>query len=219
MSQRTDRISTWLLTICALVVTVLLVRRELSEPNRVPRSRLPHHISNWRELASEGHRIGSDSAPVTIVEFADFQCGFCVRFSQQFALLRKQYGDSVALVFRHYALPTNTYSFGAAVAAECAAQQGRFEAMHDSLFALQTRLSERSLVSVATSAGVQDSAAFIRCLNSEAVADRVKRDTEVIERLGSTGTPTLIVDGDVFLGIPDGFRDIVSRHVRAARAQ
>lgn len=207
----------WVLVPAALVVTALVVRREVTARANDSASRLPRRVAEWRELARDGHRIGSDSAKVTIIEFADFECGHCVRFSDRFAIWRERYGDDVALVFRHFPLEHNRYAFATAVAAECAAAQGRFEAMHNGLFAARARFDGRTMVSFAVAAGVPDTAAFAACLHSEAMAARVRRDRDYIARLGAPGTPTLIINGEVILGVPDDLQETLEHHLRAAR--
>ena len=218
MNDRVTRSLLWILTPCAILVTVLVGRQVLSTRAEAPGAGLPRRVADWRSIAAEGRRIGSPTAQVTIVEFGDFECGFCAEFRVLFASLRRDFGDSLALVYRHYPLPFHQHAYGAALAAECAAAQGRFEAMHDTLYAWWNRLADRSMVAFAMAAGVRDTLAFSRCLRSEEVAARIRRDRDYIERLGRTGTPTLIINGDVVMGTPPEaeLRRIVSRQLRRA---
>src|SRR5207237_2627087 len=79
--------------------------------------------------------IGLPSARVHIVVFTDFECPYCLEGEQVLSQIRKQYGDKVALYYFNYPLPSHPHAREAAVAASCAAAQGRFAAYHDLLFA------------------------------------------------------------------------------------
>src|SRR5690606_14908791 len=90
--------------------------------------------------------IGPSSAPVTIVEFSDFQCPFCSRAQPTLLELQKRYPSDVRIVFRHLPLDFHNQAFDAAVAAEAAHEQGRFDTYHRLLFENQKALSRKDLV-------------------------------------------------------------------------
>lgn len=87
----------------------------------------PHRIQAWRDYSVEGQRMGFSGAPVTVVEFSDFQCPYCKKAWQDLQDIRKEHPNAVAVVFRNFPLSIHKFAEGAAVAAECAARQGAFE--------------------------------------------------------------------------------------------
>jgi len=101
----------------------------------------------------------------------------------------------------------------AAVASECAAATGRFEAFHETAFIRQAELINEPWASFAAEAGITDMKAFSNCLSSPAARERVSRDMRVGRRLGIRGTPALMVNGELFsLGIaPDQLIEHVER--------
>ena len=155
------------------------------------------------ELMIEGAPSkGSPNAPVTIVEFSDFQCPICGRpFQQTLAPLEKEYiaTGKVRYVFRHFPLERiHPQAFKAGEAAECAAAQGKFWEMHDRLFANQQALMPDNLVTHAQALGL-DAQKFAACFAGQATA-RVRADMALGSQAGVTATPNF------FLGttIPGG---------------
>lgn len=217
--DRLTRVLLLILVPCAVLMTALVAWRELAPRRSDPGSRLPSHVRDWRALAKGGHRIGNETAAVTIVEFADFECPFCGEFYGMFKSLHETYRDSLALVYRHFPLPIHPNAFPAAIASECAGAQGHFEAMYDVLFAAQGALGQRTMQAYAVIAGVPDTAAFSRCLQSDSIAAVVQEDRQTIENLGSNGTPTLIINGEVVQGAPAiaELRRVIDSHLRDSR--
>lgn len=186
------------LAICAVLLTVKLLRRpDTASANIVPNpAAMPRAIDNWRRLTTAGQWMGQASAPVTIIEFSDYQCPFCANLQPALRSIRRKHGDKVAVLYRHYPLTRiHMNAFPAAVAAECAARQGRFEALHDALFANQSMIGLRSWQNFASDVGIADTVSFNRCVNHQETADRVKQDAEMASTLGLSGTPSVIVDG------------------------
>ena len=156
------------------------------------------------ELTIQGAPIkGSANAPVTIVEFSDFQCPFCGRhFNQTLWLLDKEYISTgkVKYVFRHFPLEQiHPQAFKASEAAECAAAQGKFWEMHDRLFANQQMLMPPDLLKHGEAVGL-DTAKFASCLTPGTTATRIRGDLALGSQAGVTATPNF------FLGttIPGG---------------
>jgi predicted DsbA family dithiol-disulfide isomerase len=186
------------LVVCAVVVTGLVVRRELFPPAAAASIPPVTIVENWREYAQAGHRMGPAAAPVSIAVFADFQCPYCAMAAPSLHELRVRHPHDVAVIFRHYPLPSHLYAAAAARASECAADQGRFEAFHDA----------------ADRAGVADRAAFEACVGRDAPLDVLARDADVADRLGVTGTPTILVNQYRFRGAAP--LDALEAYVRRA---
>jgi protein-disulfide isomerase len=187
--------------VCAIAVTVVLVRGR-SRPAPAPAQAAQKVITDWRDLATEGFILGNPRAPVRIVEFADFQCPFCSRLAPELDSLQQAFGDSVAVVFRNFPLPIHPEAFKAALAGECAAAQDRFAAFYHTVYARQAELGAVPWTKLAEGAGVPDTAAFSRCLESARFEARVRADQERGQKLGITGTPTLVLDSLVITGAP-----------------
>ncbi|HVH29872.1 MAG TPA: DsbA family protein [Vicinamibacterales bacterium] len=153
------------------------------------------------ELVTAGHPSrGPEGAPVTIVEFSDFECPFCGALFPTIKSLEKSYPDTVRVVYRQFPLTTiHPYAMKAAEASLCAHEQGRFWQMHDSLFGFQQDLTVASLKLRAMELGLNVEA-FGSCLDSGRQAARIKQDMAEGARAGVSGTPTLFVNGRILLG-------------------
>ena len=164
---------------------------------------------------------GNPNAPVTVVEFSDFQCPFCSRFfTQTLPSLQENYIDTgkIKLVYRDFPLDSlHPNARPAHIAAECADEQGKFWEYHDILFESQgqwnglssTDLSAQ-LNQYATSMGL-NSASFDSCLSSKSMADEVNADYLQAAQYGATGTPTFFIGNE-----KDGFIKLVGAQPYAA---
>jgi protein-disulfide isomerase len=142
----------------------------------------------------DGHPKGSSSAPITIVEFSDFQCPFCSRVLPTLDKLQKEYPGKVRVFFRHNPLPFHSDAPLAAQAAVAAELQGKFWPMHDKLFANQSALKRADLEKYAQEIGL-DVAKFKTDIDSPAVKKRVDDDVELAKKIGVQGTPNFFIDG------------------------
>ncbi|MGY1691900.1 Na+/H+ antiporter NhaA [Geodermatophilus sp. SYSU D01105] len=141
------------------------------------------------------HVRGPVDAPLTLVEYGDFECPFCGRATGTVEELRARFGDRLRYVFRHVPLvDVHPHAELAAEAAEAAGAQGRFWEMHDRLFAAQDRLTASDLLEHAAAAGL-DVQRFARDLGAGRFARRVEEDVESAEASGVGGTPTFFVGG------------------------
>jgi|SRR5579871_4109116 len=142
---------------------------------------------------------GPASAPVTLVEFSDFQCPFCVAATPQIDALLKVYPSQVKLVFKEFPLDSHSQAALAAAAALAAHRQGKFWALHDVMFAQQGNLSRRIILALAAKSGL-DMKRFEADLDSPEIKRAVAKEIDQGEHIGVDSTPTLFVDGQRFNG-------------------
>ncbi len=117
------------------------------------------------EVKFAGHpELGAASAPVTIVEFSDFQCPYCQRAEPVLKQVREKYGDKVRLVYMDFPLEIHDHSTDAASAGRCAEEQGKFWPLHDAMFADQSKLAPADLKADAKKLGL-DTGKFDQCLD------------------------------------------------------
>jgi protein-disulfide isomerase len=169
--------------------------------------------------------LGRADAPVTVVEFSDYQCPFCGRFfATTLPALKRDYVDAgkVRYVFRDYPLDQlHPQARKAAEAAHCAGDEGKYWEMHDALFQNQRALAPPQLVEHARALGL-DSARFEECLTSGRNAARVERGLADGAAAGVQGTPGFVIGrtkaGDIVEGTPvrgaqplETFRQIIDR--------
>jgi protein-disulfide isomerase len=172
----------------------------LLAPYRAPR----------QNVEAKGPSKGPASAPVTIVEFSDFECPYCGRGEETVAEVVRVYGDKVRVVYRDLPLPMHPNAPKAAEAAHCAGEQGKYWEMHAKLFANQRALEIPSLKGYAKDLKL-DQAKFDKCLDSGATAALVEEGRKAGTELGINGTPAFFVNGVMISGAQpfDAFKEII----------
>jgi protein-disulfide isomerase len=156
-------------------------------------------------VAADSPVIGSAEAPVTVVEFLDFECEACGAAFPIVKQMLSEYEGRVRYVVRDF--PGHNNSVLAASAAYAAGEQGKYWEMYDLLFERQTEWGERQesqlplFVEFAEELGL-DAATFRSDLESEQYVDRIRRDFEEGRALGVDATPTFFINGDKFVGVP-----------------
>jgi protein-disulfide isomerase len=154
--------------------------------------------------------LGDKNAPLTMVEFTDYQCPFCRQFHETtYSRLKKEYIDTGKLRFYSRDLPLDFHAnaMRAAEAARCAADQGKFWQLRDIMGANPDKLEMSNLVENATGLKM-DVAAFRSCVEGEKYKNAIQTDVMEAMKIGATGTPTFVVgkstadgvDGEVVLG-------------------
>jgi protein-disulfide isomerase len=178
-------------------------------------------------VAAEGPSIGPAGAPVTIVEFSDFQCPYCARAGAIVKQIQQRYPTQVHFVYRHLPLERiHPHARGAAEASACADDQGRFWDFHDKLFANQRALAAADLQRYAKELGL-DTAAFDQCVKERKFQAQVDRDLADAGQAASgsgkvaLGTPSFFVNGILLAGakpIEEFYRVIDAELARAGVA-
>jgi len=154
-------------------------------------------------VAPADHSIGDEHAPVTLVEYGDYQCPHCAHAHPIVNALRKHFGKQLRFVFRNFPLTEiHSYAEAAAEAAEFAAAEGHFWEMHDGIFEHQNRLGVPLLKELATKIGLS-SAKLDAALESHEYLDRIKSDFMGGVRSGVNGTPTFFINGVRHDGSPE----------------
>lgn len=146
------------------------------------------------------HVKGNPDATVTLVEYSDFQCPACSSFQPVVTELMAQYGENIRFEYKHFPLPIHNFAQQAAVAAEAAAQQGKFFEFHDALFINQKEWSSSAtpqtfFIKYAEELNL-DVDKFKMHQNSSVLRDAVRADLNEARELGLTGTPTFFLNGE-----------------------
>ena len=162
--------------------------------------------------AGDAPLFGKKDAPISIVEFSDFQCPFCARGAETVTQIKKKYGNKVKIAFKNFPLPMHKDAKPAAEAALCVHDQNadKFWTFHDLMFKNQEKLDKAGLEKLAKDAGV-DVKKFNDCVASKKFADQVQKDSEYGEKIGVKSTPTFFINGQVISGaVPiESFSEII----------
>ena len=151
-------------------------------------------------LAGDEPALGPANAPVTLVEFSDFQCPFCQRVEPTLKRIREKYGDKVRIVWKDFPLvQIHPEAFKSAEAANCAREQGKFWEYHERLFTNQQALQVDALKNYAAGVGL-NTATFNACLDSSKHEQRVRDSLAMGSRLGVSSTPAVFVNGRAVTG-------------------
>lgn len=208
-----------LVLIGALVVVLMLVKysQRSTTNNATPDPSTPAG-------AEPPHVRGNPNAPVTLEEFADFQCPSCGAYYPELKKIEAEFGDRLRVIFRERPLvPRHEHALIGAQAAEAAGLQGRFWEMHDKLYENQKDWSEAKdvvplFVDYAKQIGL-DPDRFMRDLNGEVVAVRIFQDGKRAHALGIDATPTFLVNGKEAKddsSKPDGLRAMINQALSGA---
>jgi len=142
---------------------------------------------------------GPADAKITLVEFSDFQCPYCLLATPQLHAVLKAYPNQVRLIFKEFPLDIHSQAAGAAAAAVAAQRQGKFWQMHDALFANRGDLRRPALLAIASSIGL-DMKKFEEDLDSPEVRKAVAHDMDDGFNIGVMSTPSLFIDGQHYNG-------------------
>jgi protein-disulfide isomerase len=159
---------------------------------------------------------GASGAPVTIIEYADYECPYCQQIQPVIERIEKEYKDKVAFVFKDVPLPMHANAQKASEAAHCAGAQGKFWEYHDRLFTTQ-QYDVAHLREYARSLAL-DGTAFDKCLDTGAQAQRIKAYVAEAQAIALPGTPGFFVNGRLLSGAVDyeTLRQAIDEELRAS---
>ena len=149
------------------------------------------------DITSDDHIRGDVNAPITLIEFSDFECPYCSRLHPTLKALIEKYDGDVRLVYKHFPLTSiHDQAVPAAEASECAGDQGKFWEYHDLLYENYTELADGYYSELAGELGLNVSQ-FDECFNSNKYAERVTTQSVEAQAAGGRGTPyTVVIDAD-----------------------
>jgi len=164
---------------------------------------------------------GSESAPVTIIEFSDYECPFCARFySETLSQIEKEYIETgkVRFVYRDFPLSGHRYAQKSAEAAECAGEQDKYWEYHNLLFENQKEWSQKGISQLKEYAGQLglNRDRFDKCLDRGEMEDEVKKDFNDGVSAGVQGTPAFFINGKIISGAQpfSAFKKIIEEELR-----
>ena len=151
-------------------------------------------------VSTRDHSQGPATAVVTLVQYGDYECPYTRRSTWVVQALQQQLGDQLRFVYRNFPLTEiHPHALHAALAAEAAADQGKFWQMHDYLFHHQHTLEDADLAEHAEAVGL-DMQQFTRDMTDRHTLARIEEDLESGARSGVQGTPTFFINGVLYLG-------------------
>jgi predicted DsbA family dithiol-disulfide isomerase len=170
--------------------------------------------------AGDRPSTGVGDAPVTIIEFSDYECGACARGASTMKRLLQQYQGRIRLVFRNFPLSNHPHSQKAAEAGMCAREQGKFWEMHDLMFANQEKLAVTDLKAAAADLRM-DTERFASCLDSGRYAPIWQADKAEGQAYGISLTPTFLINGRVVRGAVEyqAFVDAIEEELQRPRVK
>jgi len=189
------------------------LQAEQSRPVQLPQRAVPLAQRRIADVSIEGAPIrGYEEAPITIIEFSDFQCPFCSRVHPTLQRLLATYPEKVRLIFKHNPLRAHRDAQLAHRASIAAMQQGQFWEMHDKIFAMSRDLTRGTLIKHAKELGL-DIARFRHDLDSKDLIAALDREVAEARLLGITSMPTFYINGRVLTGAQpyENFKAVIER--------
>jgi protein-disulfide isomerase len=162
--------------------------------------------------------MGPADAPVTIVEFSDYQCPYCKRAEATVDRLLAEYKDKIRFVYRDFPLRFHSRAMPASLAARCAGEQDKYWQFHDNLFKVAGDLSDADLTKRAQDLSL-DAEQFKACFQENRQAPTIQASMQDASSVGVTGTPTFFVNGRMIVGAKpyEDFKSIVEEELERAK--
>lgn len=158
---------------------------------------------------------GNADAEVTIVQFAEYQCGYCAKAMPTIDQIFEKYDGKVRMVYKDFPLDFHDKARGAAIAAHCAGEQEKYWEMHDQLMTHQQALSRTDLLGYASELSLDDER-FAACLDSDRFDEAIDADLEAGRLAGVSGTPAFFINGVMLSGAQpfEKFESVIERELQ-----
>ncbi|MGH7470058.1 MAG: DsbA family protein [Longimicrobiales bacterium] len=190
------------MAVAAVALASSVTYRTLA-PKRSESNPPPEFVSFWREALPAGiHLGGNPDAQIKLVILSDLECPACRSFHATMKDVLEGHADNVNALYVSYTLSYHRFASAAARAAECADQIGAFQRWVDVIYAKQDSLGLKSWGSYANDAAIPDTASFVTCAMSKDNHPRLAAGQSFAQKLGSPGTPTVILNGWRFPNTP-----------------
>jgi protein-disulfide isomerase len=193
---------------------LLVYAEELRKSYEVEISLPFPEVPRIKVSADDDPFIGPENAPVEIIQFAEFQCPYCGKAGESVDRVMKEYEGKVKMVFRDFPLSFHDRAIPAAVAANCAGEQGKYWEMHNKMMANQRSLEDEQLTIYAKELSL-DEEKWNLCRKDPAQEAEVKKDQEEGAAAGVSGTPAFFINGLMLSGaLPfEQFKEIIDREL------
>ncbi len=173
---------------------------------------VPEQVKRYDVPVDDDPVLGPADAPITIVEFSDYECPFCRKWHQEvWPRIQEEFGDQVRLVYRDFPLyGLHANAAPSAEAANCAGEQGKYWEYHNGLFTYQQGFSRSAFEEIGRQVGL-DMNAFTQCLEEQRYKDEVEADYAYAAELGVQSTPTFFINGLALIGAQpyEVFRQVI----------
>lgn len=154
------------------------------------------------EIKADDHVLGSKDAPVKLIVYSDFECPYCGAYDEIIMQAKNVYGDKLAIIFRQYPMAQiHDYAMNAALASECASEQGKFWEMYTELFKAnkEGRLNDDEIKKMGVTLKLDDKK-YQECLKTEKYREKIVKQFDEGKAAGVNGTPTSFLNGDILVG-------------------
>ena len=187
------------LSVATIVATVVLVEGRINARSEPLVQKRVEFLKDWsRSIAPTGTPLGDTGRIVKIGIFTDFQCPFCKRMDSVLTMLETKYPNAIARTVVHFPIQGHQFAKPAAIAFECAAQQGRAAQMHGVLYAEQQQFGKSPWSDFARKAKVLDVNRFDACVSQDSSNARIEAGIALGTKLAISGTPAVVVNGWLF---------------------
>ncbi len=176
----------------------------------------PQEVRRYDVPVDDDYVLGPEDAPITLIEFSDYECPYCRRFHNEvLSSLLDAFPGQIRFVYRDFPLTQiHPNAFPAAMAANCAGEQGAYYPFHDSLFSMRLGLNTEAYLQYASELGL-DMPMFNACLDSAKYQAEVQADFEFAANLGISSTPTFFINGIPLVGAQslEVFMQVIQREL------
>ncbi len=190
---------TGILVLCAVIITGLVVRREVAGTRARPIGSW-RPVPQWYEVADVAFSTNGLHSPVRIVEFFDTQCEYCRDMDRDLRVVERIYGDRVAVARLHYPLPHHEQAYDMSLVLECSREQERFDDLLEVVFDRSDLARDLRLDSLGILSGIPDVRAMIRCAQERRHSATVDQHMALGQLVDVQFTPTIMIEGQLMAG-------------------